>query len=88
MTGFEIDYEAAESPHKQIARWLRGRIESGELAPGRRLPTERQLQQELGVAATTTRRAYRLLAAEGYVITTPGRGTHVAERSASSERGG
>jgi GntR family transcriptional regulator len=86
MTGFEIDYEAAESPHRQIASWLRRRIESGELAPGRRLPTERQLQEELGVAATTTRRAYRLLADEGWVVTTPGRGTHVAERPSSSKR--
>ena len=78
--GIDIDYEAAEPPYRQIAAWLRGRIESGELKPGQRLPTERDLQQLLGVAQTTTRRAYRLLAAEGIVVTTPGRGTHVAKR--------
>jgi DNA-binding GntR family transcriptional regulator len=75
-----IDYEAAESPSRQIAAWIRRRIESGELLPGQRLPTERQMMQETGVAATTTRRAYRLLAAEGLVVTTPGRGTHVKAR--------
>ncbi len=80
MTEFQVDYEAALAPYRQIAAWLRGRIESGELAPGRRLPTERQLQQELGVAATTTRRAYRLLAGEGLVVTTSGRGSHVAQQ--------
>jgi DNA-binding GntR family transcriptional regulator len=72
----EIDYQAAEPPYRQIAAWLRERIRSGELQPGQRLPTERDLTQEFGVAATTTRRAYRLLAQEGWVTTTPGRGTH------------
>ena len=72
-----MDYEAAAAPYMQIAAWLRGRIAAGEFAPGQRLPTERQLMQELGVAATTARRAMRVLAREGLVVTTPGRGTHV-----------
>ncbi len=79
MAGFEIDYQAALSPSRQIAAWFRARIKAGEFGPGQRLPTERDLQQQLGVAATTTRRAYRLLADEGLVVTTQGRGTHVAE---------
>jgi DNA-binding GntR family transcriptional regulator len=74
----EIDYLAADPPYRQIAAWLKSRIERGEFQPGQRLPTERELQQTLGAAATTTRRAYRLLVAEGLVVTTPGRGTHVA----------
>lgn len=74
----EIDYEAAQPPYRQIAAWLRGRIESGEFGPGRRLPAERQIMEELGVTATTARRALRVLAEEGLVVTTPGRGTHVA----------
>ena len=76
----EIDYEAAEPPYRQIAAWLRERILSGELRPGQRLPTERDIQQLTGAAQTTTRRAYRLLAADGLVVTTPGRGTHVKAR--------
>jgi GntR family transcriptional regulator len=74
----EIDYTAASPPHRQIAAWLRARIEAGEFGPGQRLPTERDLMQQLGVAATTARRAMRVLAEEGLVVTTPGRGTHVA----------
>jgi GntR family transcriptional regulator len=76
---FAIDYQAAESPSRQIAAWLRKRITEGEYLPGQRLPTERELQQTLGVAATTARRAMRILAADGLVVTTPGRGTHVAK---------
>lgn len=60
--------------------------DGGDLAPGRRLPTERQLQEELEVAATTTRRACRLLAEEDLVVTTSGRGTHVADWLGSSKR--
>jgi GntR family transcriptional regulator len=77
MRQVEIDYTAADPPYRQIAAWLRNRITEGELRPGQRLPTERELQQTLGVAATTTRRAYRVLAEEGLVVTTRGRGTHV-----------
>lgn len=76
----EIDYTAAEPPYKQIADWLRERIQAGEFAPGQRLPTERDLLELLGVAATTSRRAYRLLSDEGWVTTTAGRGTHVRLR--------
>lgn len=76
----EIDYEAAEPPHRQIANWLRARIESGEFPPGRRIPSEKDITDELGVARTTARRAIRVLADEGLVVTTPGRGSHVVQR--------
>ena len=75
-----IDYTAPESPSRQIAGWLRGMIASGEIAPGKRLPTEREITELTGVAATTTRRAMRLLAEEGLVWTVPGRGTYAAVR--------
>jgi DNA-binding GntR family transcriptional regulator len=78
--GVKIDYQAAEPPYRQIAAWLRKRIEEGEFGPGQRLPTERDLQETLGVAATTTRRAMRLLADGGWITTTPGRGSHVRPR--------
>ena len=73
---FQVDYQAAEPPYRQIAAYFRERIRKGEFPPGRRLPTERDLTELWGVAATTTRRAMRLLAEEGWVTTTPGRGTH------------
>jgi GntR family transcriptional regulator len=77
----EVDYEAADPPYKQIAAWIRERIEAGEFPPGRRLPTEKALQQETGIAATTARRAYRLLAEEGLIRTVPGRGSYVSRRA-------
>jgi GntR family transcriptional regulator len=76
----EIDYDAPEAPHRQIAAWLRGKIESGELQPGRKIPSEKDIMDLSGVARTTVRRAVKVLRDEGLVVTTPGRGTHVTKR--------
>jgi DNA-binding GntR family transcriptional regulator len=76
----EIDYDAPEPPHRQIAAWLRARIESGELEPGRKIPSEKDIMGETGVARTTARRAVNVLREEGLVITYGGRGSYVAER--------
>jgi hypothetical protein len=39
----EIDYRAELPPHRQIAAWLLTRIESGELAEGQPMPSEKEL---------------------------------------------
>jgi GntR family transcriptional regulator len=79
----EIDYEAPEPPHRQIAAWLRAKIQSGEYPPGRRIPSEKDIMDLSGVARTTARRAVAVLRDEGLVVTTKGRGTHVTGRSSS-----
>ena len=61
----------------QLANVLRARIESGELAKGKPLPSEKTLQQEHGVARGTVREAVKILQDEGLVITIQGRGTYV-----------
>ncbi|HMK09556.1 MAG TPA: GntR family transcriptional regulator [Anaerolineales bacterium] len=65
--------------HVQIAESLLSRIESGELAAGDRLPSERDLSLALGVNRLTLRRALRSLASQGLITRRPGLGTHVAE---------
>jgi GntR family transcriptional regulator len=80
----EIDYEAPEPPHRQIAAWLRAKIQSGEYPPGRRIPSEKDIMDLSGVARTTARRAVALLRDEGLVVTTQGRGTHVTKRLSRS----
>ncbi len=63
----------------QIAESLLNRIEAGELAPGDRLPSERDLSEELGVTRMTLRRALHLLETRGLLIRRRGNGTYVAE---------
>jgi DNA-binding GntR family transcriptional regulator len=77
----EINPRAAEPPYRQIAAWLRTRIEAGEFRPGQDpLPSEKDLVGLFGVARDTARRAVQVLREEGLVITIPQRGTYVVER--------
>ncbi len=62
-----------------IAAELRGRIEEGELQPHQRLPPERDLSRNYGVARMTVRQALAELEREGLVYRRPGRGTFVSE---------
>jgi GntR family transcriptional regulator len=72
-----ISQDDPRPAYVQLAAILRARIESGEITG--RLPSERQVQQELGTAPMTTRKAMRLLQDEGLVRTVPGRGSFVKE---------
>jgi DNA-binding GntR family transcriptional regulator len=73
-----IDPDLPEPPYRQLAAILRGQIERGELTG--RLPGEKTLMQEYGLAMGTVRKAVKLLRDEGLIVTTPGWGSYVAER--------
>lgn len=75
-----IDPDGPVTPYRQIAGWIRAMIESGEIQPDRPIPSESAIQQETGCAATTVRRAVKLLRDEGIVYTVPGRGSYAAKR--------
>lgn len=72
-----LDYDSATPIYRQVAAILRGRIESGEYQPGRRLPSVRGLVQEYGIAELTARKALRVLVDEGLAEMSPGMGTYV-----------
>lgn len=72
-----IDPTAPKLVYVQVADNLAARIERGELAPGARLPAERDLATEYGVAYDTIRRATALLRERGLILTIVGRGTYV-----------
>ncbi len=66
--------------YKRLAALLRARINSGELAVGQRLPSEKDLQDEYGMARETIRKAVGLLRSEGLVEVRQGHGTFVRQR--------
>jgi GntR family transcriptional regulator len=77
----EINPRGAVPPHRQIAAWLRTRIEAGEFRPGEDpLPSEKDLVGLFGVARDTARRAVQVLRDEGLVVTVPHRGTYVVPK--------
>jgi GntR family transcriptional regulator len=77
----DIDPESPVAPYRQVAAFLRARIESGELAQGRRLPSIATLVQEYGIARTTAAKALRVLIDDGLAEVSPGMGTYVRKRA-------
>lgn len=70
--------QQAESPYRQIAGELRARILAGDLRPGDRVPSVRQIAQRWGVAAATATRVTAVLRDEGLVEARVGSGTVVS----------
>lgn len=76
----EIDYRGTLPPYQQVAVWLRGQIESGELRAGEVLPSEKELMDVTGLARITVRKSIRALREEGLIETVPQRGSYVTRR--------
>ena len=76
----KIDLRSREPSYLQLAAILRERVESGEIPPDEALPSITYLVQETGLAVGTVRKAIKVLADEGLVVTVPGRGSFVTRR--------
>jgi len=63
----KLDRLMAESPAEKAAGILRDWIFSGKLAPGRKLPSERELEKALNTSRVSVRAALKALEAEGLV---------------------
>jgi GntR family transcriptional regulator len=72
----------ADSPiplYLQIEEELRGLVESGELRPMARVPSESELSEQFHVSRMTARKALDRLVADGILFRQPGKGTFVAQ---------
>jgi GntR family transcriptional regulator len=67
----------ADLVYLRVADDIASRIASGELAPGARLRSERDLAAYYGVSYGTVRRAMQVLHDRGLITTIHGRGTFV-----------
>src|SRR5215831_9839861 len=76
-----IDWEALSPATVRLSTSVAARIEeliaSGRLKSGRRLPSERQLAELLGVSRGSIREAITELEVKGLVTRRPGSGTHI-----------
>jgi DNA-binding GntR family transcriptional regulator len=69
---------AALPLHLRIRRGIEEQIQSGALAPGARLPTEKDLRSQYGVSRATAQRVLNDLAGAGLAVRRRRRGTFVA----------
>lgn len=76
-----IDAKSGVPFYRQIIEQAKFAIARGDLQPGDRLPTVRQLAVDLSVNPNTVVRAYRELEIEGAFNTQQGSGTFVGDHS-------
>jgi len=74
-----LDRTAGEPVYRQVLGLMQQAILTGQLLPGAKLPSSRTLAGDLGIARNTVLHVYDQLTAEGYVISTTGSGTYVAD---------
>jgi GntR family transcriptional regulator len=81
-----IDTKSGVPYYRQIIEQIKFGIARGELTPGDRLPTVRQLAVELSINPNTVIRAYRELEIEGVLDTQQGSGTFVGSAKPEVDR--
>ena len=64
----------------QLKNTLLTRIDNGELLPGERLESERDLAEKYGVNRQTVRSAVNVLIEDGVLVKVPNKGTYVAKQ--------
>lgn len=76
--GFDLD-GSGTSRYLQVYEHYKELILSGQMEPGRKLPSIRACAAQLQLSRTTVEAAYLLLAAEGYIVSRPQSGYYVTE---------
>src|SRR5215831_12629578 len=78
FTSIPLEESSATPLYHQVYQRLRAAILLGQLLPGTRLPSTRQMAIDLGVSRNTLMSAFDQLMAEGYVEGRVGSGTFVS----------
>lgn len=74
----ELSDDFPAYPYRNVARELIGRIANGDLGPGARVPSERELASQYGISRMTARAALNLLGQRGLIERRDRSGTFVS----------
>ncbi|NEZ67002.1 PLP-dependent aminotransferase family protein [Leptolyngbyaceae cyanobacterium CCMR0082] len=72
-----LQTSTGQTLYEQVAERIQALIREGTLEPGDRLPSVRQLKQQLSVSMSTVLEAYRLLEDRGFIMARPQSGYYV-----------
>ncbi len=78
---FAVNYRDPRPIYEQIKDELRKMIISGVFAPDEKLPSVRELAQQLAINPNTIQRAYRELEQSGYIYSVAGKGNFAGAHS-------
>jgi len=73
-----VDPRNPKPLHEQIKESVTEQIALGALAPGDKLPSIREMAQDLRIAPNTIQRAYRDLETGGVISSYPGKGSFIS----------
>lgn len=75
----QVNFDIEKPIYLQIIAEIQRALVRGELNPGDKLPSQRDLAQEMKVNHNTIQRAYREMEGEGLVETVRGMGTFITQ---------
>jgi GntR family transcriptional regulator len=76
---FHLDPRSGIPTYLQLVQQVKHAVRYEMLRPGDRLPTAREVVEDLAINPNTVLKAYRELEREGFVHSRPGAGTFVAD---------
>ena len=79
MLPFSIELKLGHPVTEQILYAVKKAVVTGQLRPGDKFPSTRVLSEELRINPNTAQKVVTALVAEGVLITTPAKGSVVAE---------
>jgi GntR family transcriptional regulator len=85
VIGFHVDRAGSMPAYAQLVRQVREALRLGQLRPGDRLPTVREVVTSCTVNAATVLKAYRELELSGLVESRQGSGTFVSGTLGSAD---
>lgn len=74
-----IDFNASKPIYEQVIAEIKKQIARGEIKPGDKLPSQRELAKDIQVNPNTIQRAYREMELLDLVETKRGRGTFIKD---------
>jgi DNA-binding transcriptional regulator YhcF (GntR family) len=83
---FQLKRETDIPLYIQVINLIREMIEKNIWTPGSKIPTERNLAQQLNISRNTVSMAFRELESEGVLVCQQGRGTFIAESDEAVRR--
>ena len=83
---FSIEKNSTVSIYQQLINQVTRKVQNGELPSGKKLPTVRELADQLGIARGTVKHAYEELERKGIITMTRGKGTFIREQARQESR--
>lgn len=81
-----MNFDPSIPIYLQVENDLKGKIASGRILPGEKLPSGRELAQQYQINPNTAARVYQVLEQEGICETRRGLGTFVVEENDMQQR--